>query len=543
MRAVSTASAGTHLIDANAQTAERLVRRRLEFVHRTVTRILATTRCDEGALGKVLAVMGGGLGWQYGEIRAIDTQGQALALLAQWHADDEGMVGFARERKSLACDRHGLCGRVFSGNTPTGFTDLALEADTLACASGLRGAFGFPLLTDAGPSGVMLFFCRQGVPGDESLTHLAESLGIQIGEVLARRRAEHLLEQAEERYRVLSEASPAGVFHAGPDGELQYVNERWTQMTGMDHEQAGRDGWLAALDTRDRPRVAAEWAAAVRSGNAFEAECRLNIDSAVWVFAAALPYVVGGRAKGFVGNLVDITPRKRAEESLQQHAQQLRVLSRKLVRLQDDEQRRLAEELHHRVSQSLTALSINLMIIEQQLALQRYGEVGARLGDSKKLVEDAIESIRHMMTELRPSVLDDYGLSGALHWYAEQFGRRTGIEVSVIEEGQPLRLGGTIENELLRVAQEACTNIAKYSGATRARIVIDMNPERVRLSVCDNGCGFDTDQVPPPDIHSGWGIGIMRARAESIGGRLSIESRAHVETRVCVEVPIANHVR
>lgn len=235
------------------------------------------------------------------------------------------------------------------------------------------------------------------------------------------------------------------------------------------------------------------------------------------------------------GQIGEFIVRKRAEEALQRSAHRLRELSRRLVEVQEDERRRLAEELHDRVGQSLTALNINLDVIAGQLPADVLAKVGPRLADARQLVETAIENTRQVMTELHPAVLD-YGLLAALHWFGESFSRRTGIEMSIVGRDPVPALAPALADVLFRIAQEALTNVAKYARATRVQVAIETIADKVRLTVEDDGCGFDARNATQRGVDKGWGIMLMRERAAAVGGSLKVESAADEGTRVIVEV-------
>lgn len=206
--------------------------------------------------------------------------------------------------------------------------------------------------------------------------------------------------------------------------------------------------------------------------------------------------------------------------------------SRRLVEAQETERRELANELHDLVGQKLTALSINLSIIKMQSATSTSAPIGARLDDSLKLVEETTASIRDVMMTLRPAVLDDYGLPAALRWYAEQFVRRTGIPTTVIEHGSSRRLAPVAEETLFRIAQEALGNAAKYAGAGTITLTLDTAPDASRLTIADDGCGFDPSAHHPRANSHGWGLMIMRERAGTIGADLIVDSAPGCGTRI-----------
>lgn len=234
----------------------------------------------------------------------------------------------------------------------------------------------------------------------------------------------------------------------------------------------------------------------------------------------------------FTAYLRDITQEKWAEQELRRYADELRALSRRLVTVQEAARRGLANELHDLVGQKLTALNINLNILKSES--MPSARIGPRLQDSLKLVEETIESIRGVMTELRPPVLDDYGLGPALRWYAKQFADHTGVATAVSEHGLGRRLPLTTEDLLFRIAQEALANIAKYAGAGKATISFDTAPPVTRLTIADDGCGFDPTARTLPSSDHGWGLMIMRERAAAVGAELAIESAVGHGTRIIV---------
>jgi two-component system sensor histidine kinase UhpB len=139
------------------------------------------------------------------------------------------------------------------------------------------------------------------------------------------------------------------------------------------------------------------------------------------------------------------------------------------------------------------------------------------------------------MADLRPPVLDDYGVFAALHWYADQFFAQTGIAVDVRGDEEAARdLPAHVQNALFRIAQEALNNIAKHAHATDASVSLFSNETTVRLAVSDDGVGFEPEELGQE--RSSWGLLTMRERAESVGAEFAIESHPGEGTSVVVEV-------
>ncbi len=255
----------------------------------------------------------------------------------------------------------------------------------------------------------------------------------------------------------------------------------------------------------------------------------------VEVIAAPL-WNANGSFQGIIESMRDITEQVRAEAALQQYTERLRALSARLAEVAEAERQRLARELHDQVGQNLTALGINLNIVRTQMPEEAPASVRSRLDDSLSLVEQTTERIRNLMANLRPPVLDDYGLVAALAWYGEQFTGRTGISV-IVEGDEPVpRLAARIENALFRIAQEALTNAAKHAQATQVTLRVDVKSATLRLVVADDGIGFDPAHLTEPHGSRGWGLLTMTERAEAVGGRCWIETGQGQGTQVVVEV-------
>jgi len=255
----------------------------------------------------------------------------------------------------------------------------------------------------------------------------------------------------------------------------------------------------------------------------------------VEIIAAPL-WGVDGAFEGIIESMRDVTERMRAQAALQQNTERLRALSAQLAEVAEAERQRLARELHDQVGQQLTALGINLNIIRSQMPTETAEAVRSRIDDSLLLVEQTVERIRDVMTDLRPPVLDDYGLVAALHWYGARFARRTGIAVAVEGEELAPRLAARVESALFHIAQEALTNVAKHARAKNVKVAVQKQNDVLRLVVADDGIGFDVMPMTEPGGSRGWGLLTMTERAEAVGCHCQIESIPGHGTHVVVEV-------
>lgn len=342
-----------------------------------------------------------------------------------------------------------------------------------------------------------------------------------------------------ELYEELYENAPCGYHSLDPRGVVIQMNETELRWLGYGREEViGKMPLAQLLPGPSAERFERAFAKLKERGRVRDVEIELRRKDGS-VFPALLSATAvrdrSGRFLESRASVFDVTRRRMAEEEARGYAQRLKGIARRAGEIQENERRRLAQELHDRVGQNLTALTLNLNIVKGQIDGAEGGAILARLDDSLKLLDATVESIRGVMSELRPAVLDDYGLAAALHWYAEEFGRRTGI-VTTVAERDVARLAPLVEGVLFRIAQEALTNVVKHSAATRVQIGLGVQAGMLRLSVADDGRGFDAARLQPPTRQGGWGLMIMRERAESAGGRLRVETAPGQGTCVVVEV-------
>lgn len=234
--------------------------------------------------------------------------------------------------------------------------------------------------------------------------------------------------------------------------------------------------------------------------------------------------------------LRDVTERMRVEQSQREHAEQLRLLSRRLFEVEERERRRLARELHDRVGQNVTALGLNLNMVRSELPADVLQKMSPRLNDCESLLYYTAQLVRDIQIDLRPPGLDELGLVAALNEHARQVAARSSFKVTVSGTEPAPRLPPVAAITLFRIAQEALNNITKHARATEVSIALEASAEGVVLTVADDGCGFDPAARPEQATRS-LGMVSMRERAESIGGRLRVESAPGQGMRVIVEAP------
>jgi signal transduction histidine kinase len=206
------------------------------------------------------------------------------------------------------------------------------------------------------------------------------------------------------------------------------------------------------------------------------------------------------------------------------------------MNMQESERRSLTTELHDRVGQNLTALSINLQNMKALLSRKSAKVLTPKFDDAQALVEDITRQIRDIMAELYLPELEDYGLAAALETYAERAASHGNLElIADLPDLDSPPLTSDVRIALFRSAQEAISNVLKHANATQLEISLQGENGSVRLRVEDDGRGFDPNAASQKETPS-WGLRIMRERIESIGGNVQIESKPGQGTRVTFEV-------
>jgi signal transduction histidine kinase len=221
-------------------------------------------------------------------------------------------------------------------------------------------------------------------------------------------------------------------------------------------------------------------------------------------------------------------------EQTQTDRERLQTLSTRLMEAQETERRHIARELHDEIGQALTAVKINLQDVERSSPPSP-----APLQDSISIVEVALQQVRNLSLDLRPSILDDLGLVAALRWYVDRFSQRTGVSTKFSSDLDLTLLSPRIETACFRIVQEALTNVMRHAQAQRLTVELCQQPETLHLLICDNGIGFDV-QAARERATRGNSLGLlgMEERALLVGGHFTITSTPNQETRIEVAFPM-----
>ncbi len=401
------------------------------------------------------------------------------------------------------------------------------ELDAYIARRGMVSIMSAPLVAGDEPIGTLTVQAARLDAFSEDDAQLLDALAAQAAVAITNARLLEQLQGSERRYRHLVDHSPDLVWTVDADGIFTYLGEALERMTGFRREELVGRHWgelVVATSMDDAQRA---WAT-VQQRPDEELQLRVVLRQVGGGGMAAevnmVATTVDGRFAGAQGSIRDIRERERLDRDLRSQAAALAA---------NEERANLARELHDSVTQALFSMGLTARALE--LLLDRDPEAARqKLSELRDLQKDALAEMRTLIFELRPQGLETDGLAQALRNHGAAVQGRTGLSVAVeieMDERLPLH----VEEALYRVAQEALHNVVKHANAENARIALRRSGRDLRLTVEDDGIGFDPGDVPRGHL----GLVGMGQRAERIGAELEISRRPEGGTRVRVTLPLA----
>jgi PAS domain S-box-containing protein len=488
--------------------------------------VRAMERLSAGMLGSVLLLD------EAGRLR----HGAAPSLpRAYWRAIDGVKIGPAV----------GSCGTAVHLRRQVIVTDIAADPlwqdyRALALPHGLRACWSTPIFCRAGKviGAFAMYYREVRSPGERDLrlVHAAVDLAAIA---LERDLADRELKASEERLRAILDHAASAVYVKDLEGRYRLANRHFERVTG-----------IAAADTlgrRDAELFPREIADALVANDRRVLDARAPLEAEETMRHADGEHVylsvkfpllrADGTAYAVCGISSDITAIKLRKRELERSREQLRALTGRLQTVREEERVRISREIHDELGQVLTALRMNQTLLLEGVRAGECDQAGivAQLESMQAQVKGALASVRRIATELRPDVLDSLGLAAALEWQAAEFTHRTGIACAVALPPAPLEVDAARATALFRICQEALTNAARHSGASRVHLELRSAAAVLELSVADDGRGMALDG----EQGVGLSLGIlgMRERAAALGGEVAIDSAPGRGTTVTARLP------
>jgi PAS domain S-box-containing protein len=354
-----------------------------------------------------------------------------------------------------------------------------------------------------------------------------------LGDITERKRAEEALHDSEKSFRALFEGAYDAIWVHDLEGNIQTTNKAAAELSGYPLEELLRMNVKSFLGDESL-NLAREVGRKLTQHQSVDTPYELRLikkDGSEAICMVSTNLITSeGEPKGFQNIARDVTQEKRMQENL-------RYYLHEITRAQEEERKRIARELHDDTAQLLSSLSRQL----DNFARKKHGLAPNEvlfLRDLQAQLNRGVQGVQRFVQNLRPSLLDDLGLLPALRSLVKDLQEYEGIDTSLEVVGGERRFSPEFESLLFRIVQEALSNIRRHAQASEARVAIDFTGDKVRLTISDNGRGFElsggVDDLP----RSGkLGLAGMQERARLLGGTLEVESTPGKGTTMTVEVP------
>jgi len=360
-----------------------------------------------------------------------------------------------------------------------------------------------------------------------------------------RRTMEIALRESEARYQGMTANVPGMVFELLRDGagrlSFSYVSQGCEALTGLPESQltADAESFFRLIPASERAHFTATLDASAAQLATWNWAGRLlppHGASEKWINIRARPRRLDSGDVLWDGLVFDDTQGRLAQLEIERSREELRALSRHLQTIREEEKARIAREVHDELGSTLTALKMDLDWLGERLAGAPEAIVQKRAAMGT-LLEAAVAATRRIVTDLRPSILDDLGLSAALRWQAAEFAKHTGVRVDVKALETNHHIDRDVALALFRIFQETLTNVARHAKATEVAVMLSSNDDALVLQIRDNGIGVSEDDLRKP---TSLGIRGMRERARQLGGDVSVSAQPGSGTTVVISIPITS---
>jgi PAS domain S-box-containing protein len=365
---------------------------------------------------------------------------------------------------------------------------------------------------------------------------------VLANDVTERIRAEEALRQSEEINRLIMSSSLNAIVCMDLAGNIIFWNLQAEKVFGWEKEEIiGRPlaDTIVPAAYRERHKKGMQHYLKTGQGpllNKLVEITAINKNGVEFPVELAIIPVKDNGNEFFCSFIQDITERKKSEEKIKQSHEQLRQLASHLQDVREEEQKRIAREVHDELGQQITGLKMDVAWIRKKIAGHTESvSIQEKLKEMTTLLDSAVKTIRKIASELRPSILDDMGLIAALEWQTLEFQKRFSIPVVFKSSARQIELDPTIATNLFRLYQESLTNIARHAEAKNVSAELDVHKKQVTLSITDDGKGFE---VGESDDKKTLGLLGMKERVLMMNGELEIVSKPGKGTTIIIKVPI-----
>jgi PAS domain S-box-containing protein len=447
-----------------------------------------------------------------------------------------GVGGAYRDLPKDAVLNGGIVARVLSGERPENIpivhdSDLRVRVDW-------RALQRWHIAESALPPGSVIEY-RQPTFWQRERKYIVIAMILIAGQALLiagllwqrarKRKAEAVLRESEERFRVMTDTMPSLVWMCDERGRITYLNGRRLAFTGPDPDTGYGDNWITYVHPDDVERMLGTLYEALKVKQPFSQEYRLRRSDGVyrWMFDVASPRVNGdGSFGGFIGSAIDTTDHKLAQQALEK-------VSGQLIEAQEKERSRIARDLHDDICQRLALLAMEI----GQANRTSNGPLAAtkqNLEAIQKHCSEIAGDVQSLSHQLHSATLDYLGVVAAVRAFCSEVSKQHQVSIAFTDTKVPAHLPKDISLCLFRIAQEALHNAVKYSGTKQFSVALYAIEEEVQLVVRDAGAGFDFEEAKK---NRGLGLVSMQERIHLVHGRFAVDSKSGKGTRIFAAVP------
>ncbi|MFN8441884.1 MAG: PAS domain S-box protein [Caldilineaceae bacterium] len=382
-------------------------------------------------------------------------------------------------------------------------------------------------------------------------------------DIRERKATEAALQDSEERFRVTFEQAPVGIAHSNLEGKYIRVNHRLCEMLGYTRiEMLQKD--LHTITHPDDEAISQQQMKHILAGDSpsytIEKRYLRKDGSYLWVnvTVSVVRNLKTHAPEYFIRVIEDISERKRYEQELVEinatleqrvavrsrqletsnsklleSQTKLRLLSQQLMQMTEQERKRISREIHDQLGQSLTAIKMEVKAAQRRVNSDPAG-VAARLHTADQMIDETVDTVRRIAADLRPGVLDHFGLGPAVEWQMEQFKQRNHIDYQLEITVDPKLITPDMATASFRILQEALTNVVRHAQASSVSVTLATNEREFMMKVQDNGCGLSEATSKRQSL----GVLGMSERAQQLGGSVTLSGEPGTGALVTLTLPL-----
>ena len=376
------------------------------------------------------------------------------------------------------------------------------------------------------------FYCKESIFTRKPDGTAKEIFGI-ISDITENKNAQEEIIKARDLSAAIINSLPGIFYLFNQEGKYLRWNKNLEIVSGYSAEEISRIHPLDFFDSDEKELLAKKISDTFKYGEAnVEANFLLKNKNKIAYHFTGL-FIKYEEANCLMGVGIDISERKEAQEKIQQTSEELRRLAVHLQTIREEERKRIGREIHDELGQQLTAIKMDVAWIDKKIP-EETTVLKNKLRNIITLLDGSNKSIRRILSELRPGVLDDHDLVEALEWLDDQFTANTGIAVKFNKPEKIIKVPALVTICIFRVYQEALTNITRYAKAKTVSTALNIDNDNIVVSIEDDGTGFDITAVKNK---KSFGILGMKERVHSLNGKFELVSSPGKGTKINISLP------